>query len=86
MASPQEFPLSAPLPHDREALQDFAEIAQRNLRDLFELSHEHTIRTTAPLAKELDPGVPVVVNLSGTFYLYVRVSDSQVARVALTIV
>jgi hypothetical protein len=86
MASPQEFPLAPPLPHDRETLQDFAEVAQRNLRDLFELSHEHTIRTTEPLASELQAGVPVVVNLSGTYYLYVRVSDTQVARVALTVV
>lgn len=86
MASQQEFQVSPPLPGDRDNLQDFAEVVQRNLRSLFELAHTHTIRTTAPTTKELEAGVPVVVNLSGVYYLYVRVSDSQMARVALTLV
>lgn len=86
MASPQEFPVSPPLPGDREALLDFSEVVQRNTKALFDLSHTHYVRDTVPTVDELDPGVPAVVNLSGTFYLYVRVSATQLARVALTLV
>lgn len=42
MASQQEFPLSPPLEADKEHLNDFSEIIQRNLRSLFDLAHEHT--------------------------------------------
>lgn len=86
MSSQQEFQVVPPLEYDRELLRDFAEIIQRNLKNLFDLSHSHSVRTTAPTVKELEVGVPVTVNLSGSYYLYTRVSSTQMVRVGLTLV
>ena len=86
MSSSQEFPVAPPTKNDLETFKDFSEIIQRNLRDLFELSHEHRILTSAPTLSDLEAGVSVVVNLNGVFYLYVKVSATQIARVALTLV
>lgn len=86
MASQQEFQVSPPLETDKETLQDFSEIIQRNLQKLFELAHEHRTRDSEPKAKDLDIGIPIVVNLSGTYYLYVKINDTQLARTALTVI
>lgn len=85
MSTKQPFQVSAPTPDD-SLLQDFAEVINRNISRLFDLSHTHPVRTTVPLATDLQVGVPVTVLVSGTYYIYVKVSDTQLARVALTLV
>lgn len=85
MATEQSFPVVPPGPTDGKLL-DFSEVVQRNLSTLFEVSHTHVVRTTAPTLSELEIGVPLTVNLSGVYYIYVKVSTTQLARVALTLV
>lgn len=85
MATTQQFPVSPPTAEDTK-LADFAEVIQRNVSRLFDLSHEHPVRTAVPTTSELTIGVPVTVLVSGTYYIYVKVSATQLARVALTLV
>ena len=85
MATTQQFQVQPPTAEDTK-LTDFAEVIQRNVSRLFDLSHEHPVRTEAPTTSDLMIGVPVTVLLSGTYYLYVKVSSTQLARVALTLV
>lgn len=85
MATSQQFTINPPSADDTQ-LSDFAEVIQRNASRLFDLSHEHPVRTTVPTASELSIGVPVTVLTGGTYYLYVKVSTTQLARVALTLV
>jgi hypothetical protein len=85
MATTQQFTVNPPAPEDTQ-LSDFSEVIQRNVSRLFDLSHEHPVRTTTPTISELSIGVPVTVLISGTYYLYVKVSTTQLARVALTLV
>jgi hypothetical protein len=85
MATTQAFQVSPPGPEDTK-LQDFAEVIQRNVSRLFDLSHEHVVRTTVPTISELSVGVPVTVLIGSTYYLYVKVSTTQLARVSLTLV
>jgi len=49
-----------------------AEVVQRNLEDLFDFSHTHDVRTTAPSDAEGSVGDIVPVILSGVGYLYVK--------------
>jgi hypothetical protein len=86
MASDQEFLVSPPLPNDRDALVEFSEVVQRNLERLFNISHSHDILTAVPNAVDVEIGIPFVVNLEGTYYLYVRVSATELARVTLALV
>ena len=85
MATSQQFPVAPPSQSDSK-LQDFAEVIQRNVSRLFDLSHEHPVRTVVPTTSELSVGVPVTVLINGTYYLYVKVSATQLARVALALV
>lgn len=85
MATSQQFPVSPPGPEDGK-LQDFSEVVQRNVSRLFDLSHEHPVRTTVPTISELSVGNPVTVLIGSTYYIYVKVSATQLARVALTLV
>ena len=85
MATTQEFFVSPPGPDDGK-LEDFAEVVQRNVSKLFDLSHSHVVRTTVPTVSELSIGIPVTVVISGVYYIYVKVTATQLARVALTLV
>lgn len=85
MATTQQFQVQPPTGDDGK-LEDFSEIIQRNVSRLFDLSHEHPVRTSTPTVNDLTIGVPVTVLISGTYYLYVKVSTTQLARVALTLV
>lgn len=85
MATTQEFPVSPPGPEDGK-LTDFSEVIQRNASRLFDLSHEHPVRLTTPTVAELSIGVPVTVLIGSTYYLYVKVSSTALARVTLTLV
>jgi hypothetical protein len=85
MATTQPFQVCPPGPEDGK-LEGFSEVIQRNVSKLFDLSHEHLIRTTVPTTSELTVGVPVTVLIGSTYYIYVKVSTTQLARVALTLV
>jgi len=62
------------------------EILQKSLDQLFGYAHEHLVKTTAPTSKDGIPGDIVPVNLSGTYYLYIKITSTVWARVALTAV
>ena len=85
MSTKQSFQINPPMPQDG-LLNDFAEVIQRNVSRLFDLSHTHPVRTTVPTTSELQIGTPVTVLDGSTYYIYVKVSDTQLARVALTLV
>lgn len=85
MATKQPFQITPPNADD-SLLQDFAEVINRNVSRLFDLSHTHNVRTTVPTPAELQMGIPVTVLTGGTYYIYVKVGDTQLARVALTLV
>jgi len=54
------------------SLKDFSQIIQQNFEDLFEQSHNHFYRTTAPSESEgqINDLIPVVLN--NTPYLYIK--------------
>jgi hypothetical protein len=85
MSTRQTYNVTPPTPED-STLQDFSEVVQRNVSTLFDLSHTHPVRTTVPTVNELEIGTPVTVLTGGTYYIYVKVSTTQLARVALTTV
>lgn len=85
MSTKQPFQITPPNADD-SLLQDFAEVINRNVSRLFDLSHTHPVRTTVPTPAELQMGIPVTVLTGGTYYIYVKVGDTQLARVALTLV
>jgi hypothetical protein len=75
MAKTQNFPIG----------NDFkAEVVQRNLEDLYEFAHSHTVRTTAPSSSEGSIGDVIPVELSGVGYLYVKFPTIGWKRVALS--
>lgn len=57
------------------SLQDFSQIVQQNFEDLFEQSHNHFVRTTAPSSSEgaVNDIIPVVLN--NVPYLYIKYPD-----------
>jgi hypothetical protein len=63
MSKTQNFPISdKPTP----------EVIQRNLEDLYEFAHSHSVRTSVPTEKEGSVGDIIPVLLNGTDYLYVK--------------
>lgn len=85
MATRQPFQINPPNADDG-LLLDFSEVINRCISRLYDLSHTHTVRTTIPTLDELQIGVPVTVFTGGIYYIYVKVTDTQLARVALTLV
>lgn len=61
-----------------------AEILQLNLVDLFESSHDHTVRTTPPAANEGSPRDIVIVDDGTDVTLYVKTSRGWFFTAALT--
>jgi hypothetical protein len=49
-----------------------AEVVQRNLEDLFQDSHTHSVRTTAPSVNEGLVGDIIPVLLNNTPYVYIK--------------
>lgn len=62
------------------------EVVQKSFEQLFGFAHDHLVRTTAPTSREGTPGDMTPVNLSGTYYLYIKMTSTVWARVALTAV
>ncbi len=85
MSTKQTFNVTPPTSED-SSLEDFSEIVQRNVSNLFDLSHTHDVRTVVPTLSDLEIGTPVTVLTEGIYYIYVKVSTTQLARVALTLV
>lgn len=48
------------------------EVVQRNLNELFEYSHTHEIRETAPDINEGSVNDVIPVKISGSYYLYIK--------------
>jgi hypothetical protein len=87
MAIEQSFSVAPPNEADKETLNDYSEIIQRNFESLFGLAHSHGVRTSVPSTQEGEMNDIITVNLEGTYYLYVKVSKTQWARTAaLTLV
>lgn len=72
MALRQPEPLSPPLSPDREILNDYSTVIQKNLEQLFELAHGHTVRTVAPTSNEGEIGDIVLVQTTTTFSIYAK--------------
>jgi hypothetical protein len=68
----QRLPLAPPGPADREALDDYSSILQDNLRQLFQSSHKHRLRTVAPADNEGSVGDIFLVQSNSTFSIYVK--------------
>ena len=62
------------------------EVVQKSFDQLFGFAHDHLVRTAAPTSRDGMSGDLVPVNLSGTYYLYVKMTSTVWARVALTAV
>jgi hypothetical protein len=82
MAIEQSFQVVPPSSADKESLNDYTEIIQRNLDALYGAAHTHGVRTSAPDSQDGEQNDIVIVNLEGTYYLYVKVSNTQWARTA----
>lgn len=72
-----------PVPSDSRLL-DYSQGIQLNLSGLFEAAHVHPVQTSAPTASAGNPGDILIVNLSGSVFLYVKVTTSSWFKVALT--
>ena len=88
MSKKQKFPIAPPLSVDKENftsfLADLTSVIQRNLEDLFFDAHLHDIRTSAPANTDGNIKDILIVNLSGTYYLYVKVAPTLWKRVVLS--
>lgn len=60
------------------------EVVQKSFEQLFGFAHDHLVRQSAPTSRDGMPGDIVPVNLSGVYYLYVKMTSTVWARVALT--
>ena len=72
MAIRQPQPVSPPLPEDKDNLLDFAAILQDNFRELFQVAHQHIIKTTIPASNEGNVGDIALVESNSTFAIYVK--------------
>jgi len=79
----QPLKLAPPLPSDVRLL-DYTQGVNLNLGALFAAAHTHSIQTVAPTSTQGSLGDITIVNLSGTFYLYVKGTSTQWYKVALT--
>lgn len=84
MARKQKTPLVPPILDDKKSLSDYSSIIQRNFEDLFNDDHTHNLKTTVPSSTDGSPQDIIIVNLSGTYYLYVKVSTTLWKRIALS--
>lgn len=75
MPERQQQPISPPRPEDKEFLDDYSSILQDNLRQLFQIAHRHSVRTTAPASNEGNVGdIFLVATVAGTFHIYAKFS------------
>ena len=81
MAKQQRTEVAPPLKNDKELL-DFASVVQSNLADLFDVAHEHSLRTTVPTSSEGSVGDLVLVNTNSQWYIYAKVNTTTWLRTA----
>lgn len=79
----QNDPIAPPTLTD-EGLRDFAEIIQRNFDDLFQLAHQHPVRTTFPGATDGAIGDIVGYDDGTTVYLLYKTTRGWFRTAALT--
>jgi hypothetical protein len=84
MSKTQSNKVAPPLDADKEGLNDFSAIVQRNFEDVFQDLHTHDVRTSAPTSTEGSIGDILPVKISSTYYLYVKFDSSTWKRVALS--
>lgn len=82
MARQQSRPIAPPIRVDQQTLLDFSSVVQDNLLDLYNVAHEHSTRTTVPLASEGVVGDMVLVFTSPSWYIYAKVDPSTWLRTA----
>ena len=68
----QRTKLSPPLAADKESLADYSAVLQGIFDQLFEASHIHSIRTTAPASNEGSPGDVQLVVVGGVYSIYAK--------------
>lgn len=83
MATLQNDPVAPPTQYD-ERLQDFAEIIQRNLGELFDLAHQHGVRIDFPGGTDGTASDIVSVDDGTNVYLLVKTSRGWFRTAALT--
>ena len=66
LSKPESVPAANP------ELSDMASSTDRLLDILFQAGHEHSVRTTAPIATEGTNGDIILVELSGAPYIYIK--------------
>lgn len=79
----QNDPVAPPTKTD-ERLHDFAEIIQRNFEGLFQLAHDHPVRTTLPEATDGSVGDIVGYDDGTTVYLLYKTTRGWFRTSALT--
>lgn len=79
----QNDPIAPPTPSD-ESLQDFSEIIQRNMEELFTLAHQHGVRIAFPGATDGIASDIVSVDDGSNVYLLVKTSRGWFRTAALT--
>lgn len=79
----QNDPIAPPTSSD-DALQDFSEIIQRNMEELFTLAHGHAVRSTFPGATDGSVGDILPYDDGTTVYLLVKTSRGWFRTAALT--
>ena len=85
MAKTQSNPLAPPSPEDLEAgLPDYTASTQQGLADLYEIAHNHPVRTSPPENNEGAIGDMVLVQDETTRYIAVRYSDGWYKTANLT--
>jgi len=72
MSLDQRIPIPPLLGTDEKSIKDTFAAFQQNFNDIFEAAHQHNYRTTAPSDEEGASGDIALVNLSSTYYLYVK--------------
>lgn len=83
MGALQNDPVAPPVSTDR-GLQDFSEIIQRNMEELFTLAHAHAPRTTLPEATDGMVGDIVGYDDGTTVYLLYKTNRGWFRTAALT--
>lgn len=79
----QNDPVTPPTTTD-EGLNDFSEIVQRNMEELFQIAHQHPVRSTLPGATDGSVNDIVIYDDGTTVYLLAKTSRGWFRTAALT--
>lgn len=83
MSAKQNHPVTPPSPDDKSFV-DFSGAIQRNLSDLFDASHSHTVKAALPIKTDGKPQDMVTVDDGTNVYIAVRTSRGWFKTAALT--